>query len=315
MAAPGYGEEPLTVSSANRAGQTCLPIDEEYRRADGAGGRGRQAEGPQSGRADTYWPGRRIFRARPGQEARCRRTRLAALGSIAGMIALGTRPSGGGGIGEPEPGQGPGQRAGGRAGHLAAAGKPPPRPAGKGSSSRPPSRLASGSSTPRPCTARPSSCSARAGRSPRAGLRRRQGLDSLGGRRRGAALPGGELVRRLGRPDADPQPSGLAGAPAHARGRPGPRAGRPDRRHSLLASRFRRARRGHAHRPHRRRAGALQPGLPGGRADHPAAGRRPRPRRPADAPPRRGRAHAPGRPARPSSRRCVASASPPGPRP
>ena len=31
------------------------------------------------------------------------------------------------------------------------------------------------------------------------------------------------LVRRPGRPDADPQPGGLAGAPAHARGRPGPR--------------------------------------------------------------------------------------------
>jgi hypothetical protein len=83
------------------------------RGADGAGGLPGQAEGPQSGSADIYQgrPARRISRARPGEEARSRRTRLVDLGSRAGMIALGTRPSGGGGIGEQEPGQGPGVRA------------------------------------------------------------------------------------------------------------------------------------------------------------------------------------------------------------
>ena len=46
-------------------------------------------------------------------------------------------------------------------------------------------------------------------------------LDSLGGRRLSAAVPRGGLVRRPGRPDADPQPGGLAGAPARCSRPPG----------------------------------------------------------------------------------------------
>src|SRR6185437_4418503 len=55
----------------------------------------------------------------------------------------------------------------------------------------------------------------------------------------------------------------------------------------LLPGGLRRAGRAHDKRPDRRRAGAVQPGPARGRADHLAAGRRPRPGRAADAPVRR----------------------------
>ena len=147
--------------------------------------------------------------------------------------------AGGGGSGEPEPRAGPGQRAGGRARHLAAAGgrrrgRPAPRPhRGCHRGWHPGHRHLTHVRGRRATALR------RAGRPARAGFHRGQGSDSVGGGGLSAAVPRGGLVRRPGRPDADPQPGGLAGASADARGRPGPGAGRPDRRHPLLPGRLR----------------------------------------------------------------------------
>jgi hypothetical protein len=70
-------------------------------------------------------------------------------------------------------------------------------------------------------------------------------------RRAWPSYPHGALVPQPHRPDADPQPGGLARAPANAPGRPGSGTGRPDRSHPLLADGLRRTRRARGHRPHR----------------------------------------------------------------
>ena len=210
MAAPGYGEEPLTVPPANRTGEIRrrFALGRVWAATRSPGGHlpARRADLPRTAGGRTHGVGE------PGWLT-SDRERASAHGGPdrAGVAGVENRSLGRGRVSVPVVGLGTWRRleaaaAAGQHRELVEA------------------AIAAGIrviDTSPMYGGRRAAALRRAGRPPRAGLRRRQGLDSLGGRRRSAALPGGGLVRRPGRPDADPQPGGLAGAPARCSRPPG----------------------------------------------------------------------------------------------